>query len=207
MSDLVTRISQIPTAMPRVKQFNEEQVLEKAMEVFWKKGYNGSSMQELVEGMGINRASIYDTFGSKEELFERAFEIYREKNLARIRNFLFSQQPVQHGLLLMFEKAIDQAIQDPDTKGCFVVNATTEMVKPDCTITSMLNKNRIDFEIIFYEYLREGVSRGELGAEKDLKSIAALIYTLYSGIMVLAKVNQNKPDLMAAVRAGLHIIS
>lgn len=193
--------------MPRVKQFNEEQVLEKAMEVFWKKGYNGSSMQELVDGMGINRASIYDTFGSKEELFERAFEIYREKNLARIRNFLFSQQPVQHGLLLMFEKAIDQAIQDPDTKGCFVVNATTEMVKPDCTITSMLNKNRIDFEIIFYEYLREGVSRGELGAEKDLKSIAALIYTLYSGIMVLAKVNQNKADLMAAVRAGLHIIS
>ena len=94
MSDLVARISQIPTAMPRVKQFNEEQVLEKAMEVFWKKGYNGSSMQELVDGMGINRASIYDTFGSKEELFERAFEIYREKNLARIRNFLFLRNHV-----------------------------------------------------------------------------------------------------------------
>lgn len=192
--------------MPRVKQFNEEEVLKKAMEVFWKKGFYATSMQELVAGMGINRASLYDTFGSKEELFDRAFKLYREDNQAKIRAFLFSQKPVQKGILMLFEKAIDNALQDPDAKGCFVVNATTELVSKDCNLQTVLSKNRLDFEQLFYDYLQEGVSRGEIAPDKDLKSIASLIFTLYNGLMVLTKVNPNKTELMAAVRAGLHVL-
>lgn len=192
--------------MPRVKQFNEEAVLKKAMEVFWKKGFYATSMQELVDGMGINRASLYDTFGSKEALFDRAFQLYREENQAKIRTFLFSQQPVQTGILKLFEKAIDNALLDSDAKGCFVVNATAEMVTTDCAMHTVLSKNRLEFEQLFFDYLQEGVSRGELSPDKDLKSIASLIFTLYNGIMVLTKVNRSKTELMAAVRAGLHVL-
>lgn len=192
--------------MPRIKQFNEEEALKKAMEVFWKKGFYATSMQELVDGMGINRASLYDTFGSKEELFDRAFRLYREANQAKIRDFLFGIQPVQHGILRLFEQAIDGALQDPDAKGCFVVNATTELVDRDCTMASILQDNRLDFEQLFRDYLREGVKRGEISPDKDLKSIASLIFTLYNGVMVLSKINRNKPELMAAVRTGLEVL-
>ncbi|PHN04201.1 TetR/AcrR family transcriptional regulator [Flavilitoribacter nigricans] len=192
--------------MPRVKQFDEKEVLKKAMEVFWKKGFYATSMQELVDGMGINRASLYDTFGSKEELFDQAFKLYQQENQEKIRAFLFSQQPVQRGILRLFEKAIDGALRDPDTKGCFVVNATTEMVSTDCTMHTMLTENRLDFEQLFYDYLQAGSARGEITPEKDLKAIAALIFTLYNGVMVLTKVNRKKEELMAAVRAGITIL-
>lgn len=192
--------------MPRVKQFKEEEVLKKAMEVFWKKGFYATSMQELVDGMGINRASLYDTFGGKEALFERAFKLYREDNQARIRAFLFNHRPVQGGILRLFEQAIDNALQDPEAKGCFVVNVTTELATGDCAMSTVLNNNRRDFERLFYEYLQEGVSLGELSPDKDLQSIASLIFTLYNGVMVLSKVNRNKADLMNTVRTGLKVL-
>ena len=59
--------------MPRTKQFNEEEILKKAMELFWEKGFHATSIQDLVAHLGINRASLYDTFGGKEELFKKAF--------------------------------------------------------------------------------------------------------------------------------------
>jgi TetR/AcrR family transcriptional repressor of nem operon len=192
--------------MPRVKQFSEEEVLQKAVEVFWKKGFSATSMQELVEGMGINRASIYDTFGCKEALFERALKLYREESISRIRAFLFSYHPVQKGMEKLFEKAIDNAHQDPDSKGCFVVNTTTELSTTDCSLHTVLTNNRLEFEQLFFDYLQEGVARGEIAPDKDIKSVAALIFALYSGLMVLTKVNRNKSELMAAVRAGLQVL-
>lgn len=192
--------------MPRVKQFCEEDVLKKAMEIFWKKGFYATSMQELVDGMGINRASLYDSFGSKEELFDRAFRLYQRENQGRVREFLLSHRPVQKGFLRLFESAIDGALRDPDAKGCFVVNATVEMVTQECALYSVLRDNRIDFEQLFLDYLQEGLTRGEISPEKDLKAIAALIFTLYNGVMVLSKINPNKAELMAATRTGLQVL-
>lgn len=192
--------------MPRVKQFCEEDVLKKAMEIFWKKGFYATSMQELVDGMGINRASLYDSFGSKEELFDRAFRLYQRENQGMIREFLFSHRPVQKGFLSLFGFAIDGALRDPDAKGCFVVNATVEMVTQECALYSVLRDNRIDFEQLFLDYLQEGLTRGEISPEKDLKAIAALIFTLYNGVMVLSKINPNKAELMAAIRTGLQVL-
>ncbi|MEL6975424.1 MAG: helix-turn-helix domain-containing protein, partial [Bacteroidota bacterium] len=65
--------------MPRTKQFDEKEVLKKAMELFWEKGFHATSIQDLVSHLGINRASLYDTFGGKDELFNTAFESYRHQ--------------------------------------------------------------------------------------------------------------------------------
>jgi TetR/AcrR family transcriptional repressor of nem operon len=73
--------------MPRVKLFDENEVLNKAMNLFWKQGYSATSIQDLVSHLGINRASLYDTYGDKEKLFFRAFEFYRKTNTEGITNF------------------------------------------------------------------------------------------------------------------------
>lgn len=192
--------------MPRAKLFDEEKVLEKAMKVFWKKGYYATSMQDLVDGMGINRASLYDTFGSKEELFDRAFQRYRDFNQNRIRKFLHSQPSVKAGLLHLFEVAIDEALSDRESKGCFAVNATAEMVPADAAMSKALTDNRLNFQQLFHEYLQRGVDQGEITPDKDLSAVAALIFTLYNGIMVLSKINRNREELMAAVRIGLEVL-
>ena len=78
--------------MPRVKLFDENEVLTKAMNLFWKQGYAATSVQDLVTHLGINRASLYDTFGDKEQLFKKSFELYRKTNIEGLKHFLDSQK-------------------------------------------------------------------------------------------------------------------
>ena len=73
--------------MPRVKSFDEKEVLDKAIHLFWKQGYTATSIQDLVTHLGINRASLYDTFGDKEELFKKAFEQYRKTSFDGLTQF------------------------------------------------------------------------------------------------------------------------
>ena len=67
--------------MPRIKTFDENEVLVKAMNLFWKQGYSATSVQDLVSHLGINRASLYDTFGDKEQLFKKSFALYRKSTM------------------------------------------------------------------------------------------------------------------------------
>ena len=98
--------------MPKVKQFDEKDVLEKAMQLFWKKGYYATSIQDLVNHLGINRSSIYDTYGGKKELFDQAFLLYRSTNVADTRNFLKTQKHVREGFKRLFEMTIEESLTD-----------------------------------------------------------------------------------------------
>ncbi len=192
--------------MPRVKLFDREEVLARAMELFWKKGFYSTSIQDLVDHLGVNRASLYDTFGGKDELFEQAFRLYQESNRRNMVNFLNSQKSVKKGLLNLFRNSILQSAGDPDLKGCFVVNTTTEMVPADQKMKELLTSNRIEFEKIFHDYLQKGVSSGEISKEKDLKAIASLVFTLYNGLKVVSKVNSNPNSLLKMIKAGLSVL-
>lgn len=192
--------------MPRAKKFREEDVLEKAMELFWKKGFHATSMQDLVNHMGINRASMYDTFGDKERLYLRAFEKYRRKNRQQILDFLASYASVQEGLKALFLSAVQYATQDADNKGCFVVNCTTEMLPGHPGMLDLLVQNRKDFETFFLDYLKQGVQKGEIDHTKNLKATAAYLFTLYNGLKVVAKITPSAEHLEQVVEVGLQAL-
>ena len=192
--------------MPRGKQFDENEALEKAMNLFWKQGYSATSIQDLVTHMGINRASIYDTFGDKEKLFFKAFDYYRRTNTAGLTRFFERQDHVKDGFRRLFEMAIDESIRDKEQKGCFVVNTTTELVPGDEKIRNVLAENRKNVEEIFLTYLTAGAAKGQIKKDKDLPAIATLLFTLYSGLKVVAKVNANKEVLMPSVLQVLSLL-
>ncbi len=193
--------------MPRNKQFDEQQVLEKAMELFWKKGYNGTSIQDLVEHLGINRASLYDTYGGKDALFEKTFEYYQQINAQKTKELLAQTPSVKEGLRNLFGLLIEQAVKDADKKGCFVVNTTTELIPNDEKWLPVLNRNRKTFENLFFQHLQRGVAQGEISPDKDLKSIAALLFALNNGLQVVAKINPSKMDLMKIAEAGMQVLN
>ncbi len=193
--------------MPRNKQFDEQQVLEKAMELFWKKGYNGTSIQDLVEHLGINRASLYDTYGGKDALFEKTFEYYQQINAQKTKELLAQTPSVKEGLRNLFGLLIEQAVKDADKKGCFVVNTTTELIPNDEKWLPVLNRNRKTFENLFFQHLQRGVAQGEISPDKDLKSIAALLFALNNGLQVVAKINPSKIDLMKIAEAGMQVLN
>ncbi|QTN39779.1 TetR/AcrR family transcriptional regulator [Cryomorphaceae bacterium] len=192
--------------MPRVKLFDEQQTLERAMNLFWKQGYSATSVQDLVDHLGINRASIYDTFGDKEQLFLKSFENYRKTNSAFIAQFFEDEPQVKQGFYKLFEMAVDQSLSDAEKKGCFVVNTTTELIPGDERISRILEENRISFEQLFEEYLQKGVSQGQIPEGKDLKATASLLFTYYSGLRVVSKVNPSKSDLMNSVKVILSVL-
>ena len=193
--------------MPRTKQFDETVVLEKAVSLFWKQGYHATSIQDLVEELGINRASLYSTFGGKKQLFERALQTYRDQNIAGIRQFLVEQPTVKTGIRRLFERAIADSVTDCERKGCFVVNVTTELAPTDTNIQRFVTDNQRIFEGIFYDYLRTGVTTGEIAADKDLRSLAGLLFALYTGIKVLAKVEPQNAKLPATVHTALDLLA
>ena len=128
--------------MPRVKLFDEKKALEDAMNLFWTKGYSATSIQDIVDHLGINRASLYATFGGKETLFKSALDLYRDKNTKAIKEFLNSQDNVNTGLLKLFTLSIDESVADKDRKGCFVVNSTTELIPGNPKIRKLLESNK-----------------------------------------------------------------
>jgi TetR/AcrR family transcriptional repressor of nem operon len=124
--------------MPRVKLFNENDVLEKAMNLFWKKGYDATSIQDLVNHLGINRASLYDTFEGKKELFAKVFLLYRETNSNGLKQFLSSQDDIKLGFSRLFIQVIEQSKSDIHNKECFVVNTTIEFIPNDFEMIQVL---------------------------------------------------------------------
>jgi len=192
--------------MPKVKLFDEKLILEKAMELFWKKGFHSTSIQELVNHLGISRSSIYDTYGGKDELFLKSFQLYRNTNITGFSNFLNQQTEVKKGLRKLFEMAIEQSVTDMDRKGCFVVNTTTELVPGDIGIQSILKENKEIFVNIFYKFLLKGEQSGEIPKGKNLKSIANLFFTLYNGIKVVSKVQPNSKELLSSVDTVLTLL-
>ncbi|MEN0048710.1 MAG: TetR/AcrR family transcriptional regulator [Bacteroidota bacterium] len=192
--------------MPRVKLFDEAEVLEKAMNLFWTKGFYATSIQDLVNYLGINRASLYDTYGGKKKLFERAFTHYRDGNTNIIKQILSTQPNIKVGFKKLFELAIQQSCSDSESKGCLVVNTTIEFIPNEKDFLPLISDNKKQFEQIFYEYLELGVKKGQISKNKNLEAIATLLFTFYNGLKVVTKVDFDVKVFSESVDSLLSIL-
>ncbi|MCI5083379.1 MAG: TetR/AcrR family transcriptional regulator [Saprospiraceae bacterium] len=192
--------------MPRTKAFKEEEVLEKAIELFWKHGYHATSIDQLVQHLGVNRASLYNTFGGKRALFEKAFQRYRQKNGQLTMAFLNTESDVKVGIRKLFERAVEESLQDKEAKGCFVVNATTELIPGDDAILPLLCENQQGFVEGLSAYLSQGQANGSLAKTKDVAAIAQFLFTLYSGLKVVSKIERDRSNLMKMVQTALQVL-
>lgn len=192
--------------MARTKQFNEDEVLQKAVEIFWKQGYNATSMDDLVKNLGINRASLYDTFGGKKQLFQKAINRYISDNTKALNSLWNEEGSVREGIKALFDLVIEQAVTDSDFKGCLVVNTSTELVPGDGEICETLSQNKTNFEAAFYHYLKKGQEKGEIKSDKDIRAIAVYLVTVFNGLKVSSKFNTRKEELRAVVDLTLKIL-
>lgn len=189
--------------MARPRAFDEHAVLQKAVNLFWKKGFYATSMQDLVDHLGISRASMYATFGNKEMLFEQALQQYRKENTDGLRSFLDQQVSVREGLEKLFRNAIQETVADGEHKGCFVVNTATERVPQDERMITIIRDNQAVFEGVFRDFLQKGVDSGELSPNLDTSAWAKLLFTLYNGIKVVGKTTKAVGELTPVITAAL----
>ncbi len=192
--------------MARKKQFDKEKVLDKVMKLFWEEGYNATPIEDIVFTLGINRASMYNTFGSKYDLFEQFLDKYNTINSTRIADFLYYQLNVRRGLRLLFKNLITEALHGGPSKGCFMVNITTELANTNLALDQKLLDSWLSLETVFYNYLKYGVDNGQISPYKEIKTIAAYLFTGQSGLYVNSKINSSKEELGKTVTAALSIL-
>jgi TetR/AcrR family transcriptional repressor of nem operon len=174
--------------MPKPKVFNVEDALDKAIELFWHKGYNGTSAQDLVAHLGISRSSIYDTFVDKRTLFVLALERYQKQSLLKLIDLFDAADSIKDAFKKIFEQAVSESLEDERfTKGCFVVNTSIELALHDKEIAKIVNESRQLTEELFLSAIRRGQNQGEISKLNDARELARFLYNNYLGIRVLAR--------------------
>lgn len=192
--------------MARTKSFDEQQVLDRAVELFWRKGYHDTSVQELVDYLGINRASMYDTFGDKHQLFERALQHYRDTHGYFVQQSLQEPGNAKEKIRQILDASVNECVNDPHQKGCFMVNTAVELAATDAEIAKLICSNLKNTEALLERVIREGQVRGEITTEKDARALARFIFSSINGLRVIAKVNADRQYLEDVARTTLSVL-
>ncbi|MBP5858889.1 TetR/AcrR family transcriptional regulator [Marivibrio halodurans] len=179
--------------MPRTKSFDPDRVLDRAMRAFWARGYEATSVEDLVAATGINRASLYGTFGDKHALFLKALEHYGEIGLLAGLALEDTDRPVPDVLRDLFDRLIARCLEMRGI-GCLVTNTVCEFGTRDAAISESARRALARMENALDLLVRRGQERGEIAADESPRAIARFLLNTMQGMQVLAKVN---PDARA----------
>ncbi|MDR5782850.1 TetR/AcrR family transcriptional regulator [Caballeronia sp. LZ065] len=183
----------------RPRSFDRETALRRAMEVFWSKGYDTCSMADLVDAMGINSPSLYAAFGSKEDLYREAVELYvAAEGGAALRN-LQAHESVRDGLRAMFRTSTELFTGTSHPRGCMIFLGAMSVGAEHAQLRAELQKLRRKVASTVAARLAQAVESGELDARTDVPALAALCMTLFAGLSIQAQDGVRKPALFAAI--------
>ncbi len=187
------------------KQFDQQETLSKALQVFWNKGYEATSMQDLVSSMGINRASMYQTYGNKHALFLSSLDMYMENALRETRQTVDASELPLESLEKLFEYMIDHSV-DGEKQGCFINNTAIEFGTHDAEIADKIRDFWNKFEAIFTQQLLSAVDKKQLNSDINAEQIASLLNINLQGLMVKSKTNTSKDELHKAIHSLFDLI-
>jgi len=182
------------------KQFDRDEALGKAVQLFWEHGYEATSMQDLVNVMGINRASLYQTYGNKQELYLASLERYAAQILAHVSGLLNKPGTPLANLRDLFVHVIEQSLEG-NMQGCFINNTAVELGPHDARLAENIRGIWVQFEDLFATRLQQAVEQHQLAADTDPHQLAQVLNINLQGLMVKTKANSNKAELIAAVDA------
>lgn len=192
--------------MPRPKKFDKDEILERAMRLFWQKGFEATSIQDLVEHTGINKQSLYDTFGDKRALYAAALNHYRTANECRFGELLAEGTSAKQALRAFFDRVIGETAADADRKGCFMNNAMVELSAGDEEIGRLCGDNMRSMETKFARLIKDGQSTGEIRRALDAEATAAFLFAALSGLQAVSKITPEKEKLEQIAATSLSVL-
>ncbi|MBT7109024.1 MAG: TetR/AcrR family transcriptional regulator [Methylococcales bacterium] len=192
--------------MGRSKAFNEELVLDKAIEVFWAKGYEATSIQDLVDAMGIQRGSLYGTFGSKQELFLKSLDRYSLVVVKDLLGLLTSKTSALESIELFFDKLVEHLLTAGPLRGCLITNSAVEFGLRDERTRQKVLYLLNGLEQGFYQTLLSAQESGEISKEHNLTALAEYLTNSMQGLLVMGKVHSERSVLENINRITLSVL-
>ncbi|MGH1592326.1 TetR/AcrR family transcriptional regulator (plasmid) [Methylobacterium phyllosphaerae] len=177
--------------MPWEKQFNRDDVLDKAMQLFWSRGYSATSMQDLVDVMGINRGSLYATFGDKHTLFLAALRMFDEQVRARLLSNLTAEFSPREAICQLFQLFQREAALPQGIRGCLLTNTALELAAHDAEVATIVAESQRQIEDFFQSRIEAGREVGEIPAGRPASELSKGLLASLLGLMVLIR---SRPD-------------
>lgn len=191
--------------MARAKEFDEDAVLTQAVELFWERGYAATTTAELVERLGIGRASLYATFGSKRDLYLKALDHYsRTRDPVAMLSTPGPTLPAVRGLIDLY---VEQCIADRERRGCMIANAAGETARTDADVTRLVSRDWQSIEVSLVSALTRAKAQGELGPDKDPRALAQFLLVLLQGLKVVGKGDPDPIRLRTAADQALTLLN
>ncbi len=180
--------------MARTQEFNREETLTKAMQVFWQKGYKATSMKDLINEMGIQPGSIYNAFGDKHTLFIEAVKLYGDVITSNaIKTLKEDGSPVRN-LKLFFNEFIERPM-DKQCIGCLVVNSVVELAPHDKEAEKVVKDILKKIESTFFDCLKRAVELGEISSDRNIKALSRYFASSTHGLLITGKANATKEEM------------
>ncbi len=191
---------------PRQKEFDPDEALDKAMQLFRQKGYEATSMQDLVSDMGINRFSIYQTFGGKHELFMAACQRYRDMVDQQMIEPLIDSESGLEGIREFFRRLVQSTDSPTSHWGCLITNTTAEKAAGDLELQRCVRDFWEHLEEAFFGALVKARQAKEISADHNPQSLAEFLVNAVNGINVLHKVFQDSGKVKRMVNITLEVL-
>lgn len=193
--------------MARHKEFDPDAVLDRALELFWERGYEATSMADLVEHLGIGRASLYATFGGKHELYLKALDRYLLKVNPSPLEFLSRPGPALPLVRTLVERYAQEAACDVRRRGCMVVNAAVERLPEDRQVARRVEMAWDALEAALATALHRAQVQGELSPDKDPRALARFLFVLLQGMKVVSKAQSDPQRFEDAAKEALNLLA
>ncbi|WP_166349198.1 TetR/AcrR family transcriptional regulator [Phytoactinopolyspora limicola] len=173
--------------MARTKEFDPDAALHRALELFWERGYEATSMAELVEHLGIGRASLYATFGSKHDLYLKALDHYLDSRDPHPIELLSQPGPAVPAIRRLVHLYAEESAGNSRRRGCMVVNAAAEMLPGDEQVARFVEASWTTLETAITSALVRAKAQAEIDADADPRALARFLVVFLQGVRVTSK--------------------
>lgn len=187
----------------RPREFELEEAVRKAKEVFWDRGYHDASLPDLLDGMGLSRGSFYKAFGDKKGIFLRALDAYIEDALREVAQDLSAEGSALSAIRDAFLRNADQSSGVEGLRGCFVVLTATEMLPGDQEVSGRVARLFQRLQDLYAKAIIRAQSVGEVDPGRDARTLARFLVCQIQGMRVLGKAGADRDDMRAMIELAL----
>ncbi|WP_322903757.1 TetR/AcrR family transcriptional regulator [Paenibacillus campi] len=186
--------------MARKREFDEELVLQKIIELFWQKGYEATSMADITAVTGLQKPSVYAAFGDKMALFERALRQYNHQHALRIGRLLQQGATAKQSFELLFEQFIGGDGEHRSQYGCFCINTIVELAPHDERFAVLTREHQMYLSALFTQRLEQAIRQQEYAADYDARGYAQTLVTGMIGLTVMLKTSPDPAFVRQTIR-------
>lgn len=192
--------------MARPREVDLDVAVERAMQLFWDRGYEATSTRDLVAATGMGQGSLYHAFGSKHEIFEAALDRYVEAQARGLVAALKDADPVRPAIAAVLDALVDSDLDGDGCRGCLMVNSAAELGATDAIVREKVTSAYVVTETALREALERGRSTGELEDGPEPAALARFLMTTINGLRVVAKASPDPRRLRDTVAVAMYAI-